>query len=216
VRKTLFCVLMIPLLLLSACSAGSEATAEDVARTIRTEYLAASGCGGQVNVIADYGLRVYEFTLEFQWSREGETVLTILSPEEIAGLTARIKAGQSLLEYDSISLGTGDLTGEGLTPMKLVPGVLGYILDGYMAECVFEELGEASALRVLFRDPEGSPGQGTECTLWFDAQSHSLLQAEWSYDGTMVLSGAFTNFYLGDDLDDGDNEGQNVGGDQPG
>lgn len=216
-RKTLFCVLMIPLLLLTACGGGGgEATAEEAARQIRTEYLAAVCSGGTAAVTADYGLRVYEFTLDFVWQREGETVLTITSPEELAGLTARIGAGESYLEYDTISLGTGDLTGEGLTPLELIPTVMGYVLEGYMAECVFEDLDDTAALRVTYRDPETGAGEGVECTQWFDAATHGLLRAELSYDGLLVLKGAFTNFYLGDDTNDGSQQSTYLGGDQSG
>lgn len=202
-RKTWFCVLLIPLLLLCACEwpgggeAATEQTAQETAHELRDRYLAAEGCSGTVEVTADYGLRVYQFTLDFQWEREGETVLSITAPEELAGLTARVGAGESRLEFDGVSLGTGDLTGgEGLTPMELIPAVMGYTLDGYMAECVYEVLGEAEALRVLYRDPEGKAGQGVECSLWFDRASGALLRAELSSDGVLVLTGQFTNVQL--------------------
>ena len=217
-RKTWLCVLTIPLLLLTACQSGesSEATAEETARQIRTEYLAAQSCGGTVELTADYGMRVYEFTMDFTWQKEGESVLTLTAPEEVAGLTARLEAGGSYLEYDGLRLGTGDLTGEGLTPMELVPTVMEYSLEGYMAECVFEDWGETPALRVLYRDPEGAAGQGVECTQWFAADTHALLAAELSYDGTLVLSSTFTTFYIGDDSTDGSEQDTDLGGDQPG
>lgn len=219
-RKTWFCVLMIPLLLLTACQGSGEdaekRAAEEAARQVRTQYLAAERCGGTVEVTADYGLRVYEFTLGFQWEREGETVLSIAAPEELAGLTARIAPGESLLEYDGVSLGTGDLTGEGLTPMELLPTVMDNILEGYMGECVFETLNEAETLRVRYSDPEKEAGTGVECVLWFDRAAHGLLRAELSNDGVLVLSGNFSDFYIGDDENDGDQQGQDLGGDQPG
>lgn len=217
-RKTWFCVLTIPLLLLAACHSGggSEATAEEIARQIRTEYLAATTAGGTMELTADYGLRVYEFTMDFTWKKDGESLFTLTAPEEVAGLTARLEEGESYLEYDGIRLGTGDLTGEGLTPMELIPTVMDYVLDGYMAECVLEDWGENPALRVLYRDPEGTAGQGVECTQWFETDTHALLAAELSYDGTLVLHSTFSNFYVGDDSSNGSEQDQDLGGDQPG
>ena len=199
-RKKLLLLPMIPSLLLTACQGGGaadgEQTADEAARLVRTEYLAAAGCAGTVEVTADYGARVYAFTLDFTWRREGESTLTVTAPEELAGLTARIADGEGRLEFDGVSLGTGDLTGEGLTPMELLPTVMEYVGGGYMAECVFETLEEQDALRVFFRNPEAQAGSGTECVLWFDCGTHALLRCELSWNGAMVLSGAFTEFAL--------------------
>lgn len=221
--RKLLVLLLIPILLLGGCQGaagglpgGTEPqTAEEEARQLRTEYLAAKSCSGTVEVTADYGLRVYEFTLDFTWKRDGESVLTVTAPEELAGLTARIAEGEARLEFDGVSLGTGDLTGEGLTPMELLPGLMAYTDEGYMAECVFEQMGERETLRVLFRDPEAEAGTGAECVQWFDRSTHTLLRCELSWDGELVLSGDFSKFTLGDESSAGQEQGQNVGGDQP-
>lgn len=216
-RKTGFCVLMMTLLL-AGCSAGEgsgELTADETALQIRTEYLAADSCGGTAQVTADYGLRVYDFTLDFTWAREGETVLTVTAPEELAGLTATVGAGESRLEFQGVSLGTGDLTGEGLTPLEYLPAVMEYIGGGYIAECAFETRGEAQILRVLYRDPEQRAEEGLECTLWFAPSDHALLRAELTQAGYLVIQSDFTSFTLGDDTDAAGTD-ENLGGDQPG
>lgn len=201
-RKTLFCVLMITLLL-SACAGGEGTmTADETALQIRTEYLAAPSCSGTAVVTADYGMRVYDFTLDFRWMRNGETVMTVTEPQELAGLTAVIGKGESRLEFQGVSLGTGDLTGEGFTPLEHIPAVMAYMEEGYMAECVFETVGERETLRILFRDPENRPQQGTECSLWFDKTTHKLLRAELGQDGYSVLHGGFVNFTLGEDTNE--------------
>ncbi len=216
-RKTVFCVLMTSLLL-AGCSAGEESkelTAEELALQIRTEYLAADYCSATADVTADYGLRVYEFTLDFIWDRDGETVITVTEPEELSGLTATIGEGESRLEFQGVSLGTGDLTGEGLTPLEYLPTVMENIGGGYMSECVYETLGEKDALRILFRDPEKGPEEGLECTLWFGRGERELLRAELAQDGYLIVQSDFTTFTLGDDTD-GTGADEDMGGDQPG
>lgn len=222
-RKKLLSLPILLIFLLTSCTttggapgAGAEQTAEEAARVLRTAYLAADSCSGTVGVTADYGLRVYEFTLDFTWQRAGETVLTLTAPEELAGLTARVAQGETWLEYDGISLDTGELTGEGLTPMELVPALLVWIQEGYMAQCVYETLDGAPALRVGFRDPDVQPGAGTECDAWFDRSSNAPLRAELTWNGELVLSGNFTNFTLGDEHSDGSEQNAHLGGDQPG
>lgn len=196
-RKTVFCVLMMTLLL-TGCRPGGEKelNAEERALQLRTHYLAADTCAGTAVVTADYGERVYGFTLDFSWKREGDTVLTVTDPEELAGLTATVGQGESRLEFQGVSLGTGDLTGEGLTPLEFLPAVMSDIGGGFMAECSFETQEDRETLRVLFRDPEKGPQEGLERVLWFDRDTCDLLRAELSYRGAMVIRSDFTAFQI--------------------
>lgn len=217
--KKLLSLLMIPLLALSACGpedGAARQTAAEAARQVRAAFLAAGSLDGTVEVTADYGLRVYEFTLAFAWQRGGETTLTVMEPEELAGLTARIAEGDTRLEFDGISLSTGPLDGEGLTPMELLPGVMAYAQEGYMAQCAFEQLDGTEVLRIAYRDPDKAAGTGAECVQWFRRDSGALLRAELSWDGELVLSGNFTEFHLGGTEDDGYGQDTDLGGDQPG
>lgn len=206
-RRTLSCVLMMTLLL-SGCGAGSgQESAERAASRARAEYLGLSAWSAQVEVTADYGQRVYEFTMDARWEREGETVLTITAPELIAGITARVSGEEALLEYDGASLSTGALTGEGLTPMEGIPFLMETLLQGYVARCAFEGEGDSRRLRLECCDPDAGPGEGAGCTLWLSPDSLDLVRAEISWDGAAVLTAVFTNFtkeMTGDET--GDNE----------
>ena len=145
-------------------------------------------------ITADYGQRVYEYTLTVSWQKDGETVLTVVEPENIAGITARIGNGSARLEYDGASLETGLLSGDGLSPMDAVPAILEGVLTGYIAECGFEDAGEGRQLWFCCRDPEQSAGTGTEAAFWFDADSHALTRAELLSDGYTVIQCVFTDF----------------------
>lgn len=193
-RKLLFCVLMMPLLL-TACGRGAKGTeAEELALAIRTEYLAATACSGTAEVTADYGSRVYQYQLDFSWN-ETETVLTLTAPDTVAGLTARLAAGEdSVLEYDGAVLETGPLNGSGLTPVSAIPAILDTVRTGYLDTCTLEDAGTGQVLRLISRDPSKQPGSGLETTLWFDASSHTLLRAELSQDGFCVLQCGFSAF----------------------
>ncbi len=99
-HRTEMCVLMMILgLSLSACG-GAEGgnRAEQLALDIRGEYLEMGGCTASLELTADYGQRVYVFTLELQYTKGGETVLTVTAPEDIAGVTARLKDGAATQE----------------------------------------------------------------------------------------------------------------------
>lgn len=192
-RRTLSCVLMMTLLL-SGCQAGRGGeTPEDAALALREEYQALAGWSATVDISVCYTDTVYDFTLDARWSREGETVLTVTAPDEVAGITARVAQGETVLEYDGAGLSLGLLDGGGLTPVSAVPALMEQIETGWMAQCAWAgENGEL--LQVSFRDPELEPDTGTQFLLAFDRASHALLSAEVSAAGETVLHAKLTNF----------------------
>lgn len=195
-RKRL-CALMMILPLLAGCGRGEQSgasSAEEAALSIRTEYLAMTACSATVELTADYGQRVYEYTLSLSWEKGGETVLTVLAPENIAGVTARFDGKTGYLEFDGVRLETGTLPGNGLSPMETIPELLDCICCGYIAQCDFEQTDQTQQLWFLCRDPDCSPGTGVETALWFDGESHALTRAEVYSDGYTVLQCVVTEF----------------------
>lgn len=192
-RKALSCVLMMTLLL-SGCQAGSAGESpEEAALALREEYQALAGWSAKVDVSVCYSETVYDFTLDANWQREGETVLTVTAPDLLAGITARIAEGETTLEYDGAGLSLGLLDGEGLTPVSAVPGIMAQIEKGYMAKCSWAGE-EQQYLQISFQDPEQEPNAGTQFLLTFDRITHALLSAEVSVAGETVLTAKLSNF----------------------
>ena len=194
-RSSVVCVLMISLLL-SACRAAEGTTGlQEQALAIRSSYLESTGCTAQLNVAADYGQRVYTYTVNVTATGE-ETVLIVAQPQELAGITVRVNGANGRLEYDGAILETGALDGDGLTPLSAVPALLESARSEFMDSCTIEKLGEQDTLRILCRDPEEAAGQGRETTLWFDAQTHALVRGEIAVDGYRVILCEFSQFSL--------------------
>lgn len=208
-RKLTACVLMMTLLLSGCGAGGGGETPEEAALALRDTYQSLAGWAADVDITASVGDKVFDFTLRADWRREGETVLAITAPELLAGITARIAQGETVLEYDGAGLSLGLLDGKGLTAVSAVPWLMEQIDKGYMARCVWAGDG-GTQLQITFRDPEGKPGTGTEYVLTFDRESRALLAAEVSVDGAEVLTAAFRNFTMElkqDDTGDGENLG---------
>ena len=193
-RKTASALMMTLCLLLSGCGGRSIDEVDQLTLDLRGEYLALERVTAQMEIEADYGRRVYMYTIELDWQREGETTVSLTAPENVAGITARIAEGETYLEYDGVSLETGLLDESGLSPLSAGPKLLSAAMDGFIAESGFDVLGEAECLRLLCRDPEEAPGEGTEYTLWFDPVTWDLLRGEISVDGRRVITCGITSF----------------------
>ena len=193
-RKTVCALMMTLCHLLAGCGGQDIDEVDQLTLDIRGEYLALERVTAQVEVGTDYGRRVYAYRMELDWRREGDTTITVTAPEEVSGITARISAGETFLEYDGVSLETGPLDETGLSPIGVGICLLEAAAEGFIAESGFDTLDERTCLRLLCRDPESMPGEGTECTLWFDKDTHDLLRGEISVDGRRVVECAFTSF----------------------
>lgn len=194
-RKALSCVLMITLLL-SGCRAGSGGnTPEEEALALRETYQALAGWSASADLSVCYTETVYDFSLDAQWRRDGETVLTVTAPELVAGITARVAQGETVLEYDGAGLSLGLLDDSGLTPVSAVTACMEQIQRGWMAKCAWA--GENNAhLQISFQDPEREDNAGTQFLLTFDRAGYALLSAEVSAQGRTVLSAQFSDFTM--------------------
>ena len=194
-RKALSCVLMITLLL-SGCRAGSWGnTPEEEALALRETYQALAGWSASADLSVCYTETVYDFSLDAQWRRDGETVLTVTAPELLAGITARMAKGETVLEYDGAGLSLGLLDDSGLTPVSAVTACMEQIQRGWMAKCAWAGENDAH-LQISFQDPEREDNAGTQFLLTFDRAGYALLSAEVSAQGRTVLSAQFSDFTM--------------------
>ena len=187
------CVPMIALLL-AGCGRLEVSEAEQLALAVRGEYLELESCSAALEITADYGQRVYQFEMDAQVQGE-DAVLTLTAPETVAGLTARWAGEAGTLEYDGVAVETGSLDPEGLDPVSAFPVLLEAARSGYLTACALEE--DGTVLRVDCGDPAGTPGQGTETTLWFDGETGALLRGEIRVDGFRVIGCTCLEFTRG-------------------
>ena len=191
------CTRMISLLLLCLlCGCTGADSNNDLTLELRSDFLSREGCSGVMELTADYGQRVYAYTVEFDGTVKDGMSLVITAPEEVAGITANIREGQTYLEYDGVRLETGPVNEEGLSPLDALPTFLTAMESGYIAETGSEMMGETEVLRICCRDPETDPGQGLETVLWFDKAQKTLLRGEVRSDGFTVIQCEFSAFIL--------------------
>ena len=120
-RRQTLCIPLIPLVLflcLSACQGSVQEN--NLALALRADFLAMDGCSGTMDITADYGERVYAYTVSFSSTQETGMTMVITAPQEVAGITATIAEGQTYLTFDGVQLETGPLNEEGLSPPRCI------------------------------------------------------------------------------------------------
>lgn len=184
------------LLLALLCACGGGNADNELVLSLREDFQNMDAWSGEMELTADYGQRVYAYSVSFTGDREEGTTLTITAPEEAAGITAVAKEGQTWLDYDGVRLETGPLDPQGLSPMDALPALLTELETGTVAEVGTETDGDLSLLRLTLRDPEVTPGTGRETVFWFDKAQKTLLRAELRNDGATVVSCVFSSFTM--------------------
>ncbi len=172
-------------LVFSACSRG--VTADDRAGEIQEEYSAGNDLTLTGNVTADYGEKIYEFRLKYTGNHT-DCRVEILSPEELAGIAARLDQDGRTLEYDGCELSIGSVAGDGLSPMECIPFMLHEWGHGYISGAAAEKLGGAETVAVTF-----DIGENETLVTWFEAETNLPVRSEIFFDGDMVISCEFEN-----------------------
>lgn len=185
--------LMMSLLLLAGCAGGGEGSEEDVALQIRRNFLAMTGCTGRLNVTADYEARTFDCVLDVVYDSVGGATVTVVEPALVAGVSAHLAPEGTTLTYDTVSLETGPVTDDGLSPMETPVTLFRAVTEGYLAAWD----GDEGAVHLTYRDGTSSPGSGLETAVTFDRETLYPTEFSLSWDGKQVISGRFESFEMG-------------------
>ena len=172
--KRLIIPILLCALLLAAC--GKNRGAGDYrAFSERLNSLGSLSFTAQVR--AEYEHKTARFGLAYEEDSEGGRV-TVLAPELIRGVSARVKPGSSTLEYDSVVLDTGSLDAFGLSPLSSLPAMLRAMRLGHV-DSIWEEDGKT----VVMLEPDDN----LRCSVWFSKPDMRPLRAELITDGRVTV-----------------------------
>lgn len=186
-KKLLYCVMVC--IVLAGCQ--SQASPTQGALDLRTALLEAGGCRFRAVIGADYGDRIYSFTVSCVYDTDGITELTVLQPEEIAGITARISDGSAIVEFEDLELDFGTMANGVVSPIKAC-GVLGRC---WSASYIFCGGSDGDLERITYLD--GYEEKELTVDTWLDS-SGIPVYAEISYDGIRCLTLQLSDFELED------------------
>lgn len=184
-RKALLFAPML-LLLLTACG-GEE---KDPAAALQQEYAALSAATMEADVTCNYDDEVRQYTLLCAYTPESSTV-TVLSPSNLAGISATVSQGELRLSYEDISLDAGSYSAAAISPVAAMPKLMEAAARGYITEQSRETVGDRQCLRLAC---DLDSQKGTLYTTWFDEETLLPLHSEISVDGAVVYDVAWSRF----------------------
>ena len=158
-KKIILSAALLASLLLSGC--GNAAQQRYLAYS--QELSEQDSLGFTARLTAVYPDRSADFTLRYELS-DGVQRVTVLEPESIRGVSARIGEDGTKLEYDGAILDTGDLDRSGLSPLSALPLLVEALKSGHAnafwteEDCDVVELlvDDVTTVRVHF-DAAGRP-----------------------------------------------------------
>lgn len=190
------CVPMIlSLSLLTSCSFGGGVSAEEQALTLREIWLDMESFQAAADVTADYGDRAYQYQVTCSGNAEAGELL-VVSPEAIAGTGTAWADGETVLEYDGVSLETGQLSPDGLSPADALPVILAACQSGAILEAGWEDWGEEQQCLYLLTENPKTNAEESRIALWADPNSGALYQAEILWAGERVIQITFIDFII--------------------
>lgn len=183
--------------------AGCGDTAEDAFARFRAALADADvSATAEVTMVSDD--TVTAFTLDCETGAE-ETVVSVTSPESLAGVRAHLRDGSDALEFDGLVLPL-ETAGEGaLSPLTALPAVVEAARAGY-AELVWTE--DEYTVAQLVLDDE------TAVRLYLDAAG-APVYAEVSVADATVVQCTITSWQTNEREAQDESNNSDVGGNQP-
>ena len=187
-RKALLFAPML-MLLLTACGGGGE---KDVAASLQQQYAAVSAATLEADVTCHYEGEERTYTLLCAYTPEKSNI-TVLSPENLAGISATLEGETLTLSYDDISLDAGSYSAASISPVAALPKLMAAAATGYLTEQSEETVSDRPCLRLAFVLSED---EETLYTTWFDQETLLPLQSEISADGAVVFEVSWKRFEI--------------------
>lgn len=164
-RRILIWMLVVVLIGCSGCK-GADTELEQALK-LRQSILNGTGVSFDVCVTADYGEKVYSFSMKCTADEEGNTSFTVVEPDTIAGISGLVSETGGKLTFDDKVLMFELLADGQITPVSAPWLLIHTLRSGYIRGCgtdaqgvyiQFDDSYENDALRIdLWTGSDGMP-----------------------------------------------------------
>ena len=131
-RATLVCALFFSLIL-SGCSRSDESMEKALA--LRKLFSEGNGCSFGTVITADYGDKLYTFSLDCQTDRDRNLTFTVREPSTIAGITGKITDAGGTILFDDKAVAFPIMADGQITPVSAPWVFIKTLRSGYLNGC---------------------------------------------------------------------------------
>lgn len=172
-------------LVLCGCSEGSSGM--DRAIALREQLLKCSGCTFDAVITADYGDKIYTFSMQCQMDALGNLAFQVTDPESIAGIAGEISEESGKLTFADTLLAFETMADGQITPVSAPWLVMHTLRAGYLNTCGKD----GDGLRIGIDDSYKE--DALHLDIWTDANNYPL-RGEIVWQGRRILSVDVRNF----------------------
>ena len=123
--------------LLSGCSHANAPT--DKALALRNRILDSNGCSFSATITADYGEKVYQFSMDCVSDSEGNLTFSVVEPTSIAGITGKITDSGAGITFDNKVLAFPTIADGQVTPVTAPWLLIKTLRSGFLRGCTTGE-----------------------------------------------------------------------------
>ena len=181
-------VMLVFLLFLVGCSNSSSEIERGM--TLRSKLLKASSCSFDAKITADYGDKLYTFSMSCQGKEKGDLTFTVTAPETISGITGVITNEGGKLTFEETALQFDTMADDQVTPVMAPWIFLKTLRSGYLTSACTEE----GQTRLTIDDSYEE--DALQLDIWLDEQDIPV-RGEIVYDGRRIVSLDVENFVIG-------------------
>ena len=145
------------------------------------DRLLSNGCSFEVDITADYGDKIHNFSVSCQADDRGDFSFSVIHPESIAGITGTIRDAVGNLTFDDTALCFSLLADDQITPVCAPWIFLKTLRSGYLTAAGAEEEGLWLTIDDSFEE------DALHVDVWLDGEDMPV-RGEILYDGRRILS----------------------------
>lgn len=170
---------LIAVLILAGCANSGDGMSRAMA--LRERIMKSEGCVFSTVITADYGNKLYEFTLDCKTDSLGNLTFEVMKPASIVGITGTISGNGGHLTFDDKALAFETMADGMITPVSAPWVLINTLRSGYLSACGTD----GEHLKILLDDSYKEEALRLE--VWVDSQDRPV-KTEILWKGSRVLS----------------------------
>lgn len=180
-------LLLAAALVLTGC--GGENREMEEALSLRDSLLSGNGCAFSVNLTADYGDVLYEFSMDCEADSLGNVEFSVTGPETIAGITGTMSETGGKLTFDNTALQFDLMAEDTLSPVSAPWLFVKTLRSGCITSVGYEDNMLRLSIDDSYRD------DALRLDIWVN-RDRIPVRAEVLQEGTRILTMSVTDFRI--------------------